>query len=200
MGSMQNMLDIDQIVIDFLGFIFHENSPRNLSSEELLSIPTKAKKVLVTRDMSAEKLTALAQRNKIQWLQLHGNESIETCTAYKKLGFMLIKNIAIGKPSDFNKAIDFQEIVDFLLFDTVSIQGGGSGQKFDWNWLNYYQGKTKYFLSGGISPKDAKAICALKHPALVGIDLNSHFETNPGQKNTSDLIQFTDEIRHNQTA
>lgn len=200
MGSSENMRATDQLEIDFLGFIFHADSPRNLTDEKLLSITTKAEKVLVTRDMAAEKLIALAKRNAIQWLQLHGNESIENCIEYKRLGFRLIKNIAIGKASDFDKAICFQEIVDSLLFDTSSQRGGGSGQQFDWKWLKNYSGKTKFFLSGGISPEHAKAISKLYHPALAGIDLNSRFEISPGQKNITSLKQFLDELQYNEPA
>lgn len=200
MGSLKNMHALDQLGIDFLGFIFHENSPRNLTDEKLLSIPTKAEKVLVTRDMPVEELIALAKRNAIQWLQLHGDESIETCFEYKRLGFMLIKNIAIGKPSDFDKAILFQETADFLLFDTATAKGGGSGQQFDWKWLKNYSEKTKFFLSGGISPDHSNAISQLEHPALAGIDLNSRFETSPGQKNISSLKQFLDELQYNKSA
>ncbi len=91
-GFSKKLQQIDQLGVDFLGFIFfHEKSPRHLQNEDLLSIPTKAKKVLVTRDMAVEKLVELAQRNKIKWLQLHGNESIEDCIEYKKHDFMLIK-------------------------------------------------------------------------------------------------------------
>lgn len=197
MGSAKNMLQIDQLGVDFLGFIFHEKSPRHMQNEDLLSIPTKAKKVLVTRDMAVEKLIELAQRNKINWLQLHGNESLDDCIEYKKHDFMLIKNMAINQASDFNNAIDFMEITDFLLFDTASPQGGGTGQQFDWSWLNNYREKTKFFLSGGISPSDAKAISELKHPSLAGIDLNSRFETKPGYKNISHLKHFIDELQHN---
>ncbi len=88
---------------------------------------------------------------------------------------MLIKNIAIGQACDFSNTLDFQDIPDYLVFDTASKQGGGSGQRFDWTWLHHYRGKTKFFLSGGISPEDAHAISALNHPAFAGIDLNSRF-------------------------
>lgn len=197
MGSAKKLQQIDQLGVDFLGFIFHEKSPRHLQNEDLLSIPTKAKKVLVTRDMAVEKLVELAQRNKIKWLQLHGNESIEDCIEYKKHDFMLIKNMAISQASDFKNAIDFMEITDFLLFDTASPKGGGTGQRFDWSWLNNYRETTKFFLSGGIAPDDAKAISELKHPALAGIDLNSRFETKPGHKNIILLKHFIDELQHN---
>lgn len=200
MGSTKNMLAVDLLDIDFLGYIFHKESPRNLTDETLLTIPTKAEKVLVTRNMPVEKLIELAQRFSINWLQLHGDESIATCSKYKQLGFKLLKNIAISKPSDFNKAMLYERLVDFLLFDTASVKGGGSGQQFDWNWLENYLGKTKFFLSGGISPQHVKTINALQHPALAGIDLNSRFEITPGQKNISSLKQFLDELRHNKPA
>lgn len=45
-------------------------------------------------------------------------------------------------------------------------------------------------LGGGIGPEDADAIAALRHPQLVGIDLNSRFELSPGIKDIGLLNAF----------
>ncbi|MDA3942425.1 MAG: phosphoribosylanthranilate isomerase [Bacteroidetes bacterium] len=195
MGSLQNMQNIDQLGVDYLGFIIHEASPRHLKDTQLLRVPTKAEKVLITKNMQQERLSFLAKKHAIKWLQLHGNESVKTCTHYKNQGFQLIKTISISTEDDFQTATSYREVVDFLLFDTASKLGGGSGIPFNWQWLKHYISTTGFFLSGGISVEDASIIREIGHPGMVGIDLNSRFEIKPGLKNISTLKKFIHDIK-----
>ena len=53
-----------------------------------------------------------------------------------------------------------------------------------------------FFLSGGITPDDAKAILEMRYKNLYAIDINSRFETEPGMKDP-DLVQsFIKRIRN----
>jgi phosphoribosylanthranilate isomerase len=81
--------------------------------------------------------------------------------------------------------------------DTKSKAYGGAGRKFDWSLLKAIDKKTpkKYFLAGGIHPNDAKAIKALQLKNIIGLDLNSQFESSPGLKNVEELKTFLVELR-----
>ena len=52
-----------------------------------------------------------------------------------------------------------------------------------------------FFLSGGISLKDATALKQLGHPSLYAIDVNSGFEMEPGLKDARLLEAFIKELR-----
>lgn len=67
---------------------------------------------------------------------------------------------------------------------------GGSGQQFDWQVLDEYDGDVPFLLSGGIGPEDASRILSFHHPRSVGIDLNSRFEIEPGLKDVEKLKEF----------
>jgi phosphoribosylanthranilate isomerase len=45
-------------------------------------------------------------------------------------------------------------------------------------------------LSGGISKNDSEEIMKFKHPAFLGIDINSGFELEPGLKNIKEIKEF----------
>ena len=85
--------------------------------------------------------------------------------------------------------------VDYFLFDTKCKTVGGSGQQFDWQVLDEYDGDVPFLLSGGIGPEDVSRVRSFRHPKCVGIDLNSRFETEPGVKDVEKLRKFLNEIK-----
>ena len=54
---------------------------------------------------------------------------------------------------------------------------------------------TPFLLSGGINPYSVKAIREFHHPKLAGIDINSRFETAPGNKDVERIGKFLQAIR-----
>ena len=67
---------------------------------------------------------------------------------------------------------------------------GGTGKQFDWNILTKAKIEKPFFLSGGIGVEDAGRLKAFKHPDFFGVDVNSRFETEPGVKDMSKVLQF----------
>ena len=59
---------------------------------------------------------------------------------------------------------------------------------------------TPFLLSGGINPYSVKAIREFHHPKLAGIDINSRFETAPGNKDVERIGKFLQAIRTGETA
>ena len=88
----------------------------------------------------------------------------------------------------------YEDCVDAFVFDTKCTCVGGSGKQFDWSVLDGYDGEKPFLLSGGIGPDDAARIRDFKHPKMMGIDLNSRFETEPGMKNVELLKQFLTQL------
>jgi phosphoribosylanthranilate isomerase len=75
---------------------------------------------------------------------------------------------------------------------------GGSGVKFNWQVLTRFTYAKPFFLSGGITPDDGDSIAAIKHPSLLGFDINSGFEISPGLKDVFKVSEFIKVIKTKQ--
>lgn len=109
-----------------------------------------------------------------------------------------MKVFSVSDTADIVNTAEYEAVSKYFLFDTKTLQHGGSGVKFDWHILDAYKGQTPFFLSGGISHADAEAIVSIKHPMFYGLDLNSKFEIEPGLKDIDLLKNFIKEIRYEQ--
>ena len=184
----------DQLQVDYLGLIFHRASPRYAGGLRLNSVKLKAKLTGVFVDSPADEILSIAGKFGLSAVQLHGGQDIETCLRLKQNKLEVIR---VFHPLDegFGITADFAHCSDYFLFDSGKRGSGGSGAKFDWQMLSGYQGKTPFFLSGGIGPEDAESILQIRHPAFAGIDLNSRFELSPGIKNMDIIKTFLKQLR-----
>jgi phosphoribosylanthranilate isomerase len=84
------------------------------------------------------------------------------------------------------------------LFDSKSSAFGGTGQTFDWEKLREYPFDKPYFLSGGLSLDNLNEAIGFKDDRLIGLDLNSKFEIEPGLKDIEKLKLALKIIRNEQ--
>jgi phosphoribosylanthranilate isomerase len=176
--------------VDFMGFIFYPPSVRFVSdSREVMDAVRQCKKtkVGVFVNETVENMLQKAELYRLDYLQLHGAESPDTCSLLRAAGYGVIKTFAVGATAGFENVNTYRGCVDYLLFDTKTAGYGGSGQRFDWSLLNAYNGDIPFLLSGGLSPDSVQDIRHFRHPQFAGIDLNSGFEISPGIKNIDDL-------------
>lgn len=198
MREPENILAVASLTPMLMGFIFHEESPRNalsLNPDAVRSLPPFIRPVGVFVDKTEEYITSMCTRYGIKIVQLHGSESPEQCLRLKQCGYIVFKAFGIENDTDFDNASLYEGTVDMFLFDTQSASHGGSGKKFDWSSLESYNLDTPYLLSGGIGPDDVDAIVKAVRPGMAGIDINSRFETSPGIKDINKLINFILSLR-----
>lgn len=196
----ENIIELSQLPIDFMGMIFYEKSARyvdELTLSDLDILPNQIKRVGVFVNAEADFILNKVNQYGLNIVQLHGHESPEFCRNLSKT-IPIIKAFSIENTSDIQNTKEYEGLCEYFLFDTKTPQYGGSGQKFDWNILNEYKGATPFLLSGGISVDDADSIRSIDHPLFKGIDLNSKFEIKPGEKNIKQLEQFIKEIQYEQ--
>jgi phosphoribosylanthranilate isomerase len=197
-GNIRQVASID---INWIGFIFYKKSPRFLFLDykevdnELPSTRRQPERVGVFVNASVEEMIETALQYKLDYLQLHGNESPAVCHTLYKRGYSLIKAFSVATEKDLIQTKAYEDKVEYFLFDTKCEGYGGSGKRFDWAVLSSYTGKTPFLLSGGITPGSIEDIRQFRHPRLYGIDLNSGFETEPGLKNIDKINSFVKEIR-----
>lgn len=193
--------------IDFLGFIFYKKSPRfvlnYLTLEEIKSTNHHGK-VGVFVNENLEKIVEIAEKAKLNFIQLHGDESEKFIIELREKfnpEIAIIKVIRVGNETsnEIQKTINNQpSIVNYLLFDTDSKAFGGTGKLFDWNILNDLKIDKPYFLSGGISEENINQLAIIKNQPFA-LDINSKFEIEAGNKNLEKIKKFVDELSREAT-
>lgn len=193
---MRDRENIEQILTlkpDMLGFIFYPKSQRYVDKSTAINkiaYPDDLVKVGVFVDAEIHEIEEKVRDYNLQAVQLHGHETADFCRSLQKQGLLVIKAFPIDEHVDFQSLAAYQDVVDYFLFDTKTDVYGGSGLQFNWNLLNQYQGEKPFIISGGIAVDDAVKINALEHPKLMGVDLNSRFETAPAYKDFELVRQF----------
>ncbi|TWP31433.1 phosphoribosylanthranilate isomerase [Apibacter muscae] len=204
MKHPENIQQLIQLPIDFMGLIFYSKSPRyvvELNPKHLSNLPSNIKKVGVFVNAELQEVENRVKEYFLDYVQLHGKETVEYIKELriKIPNLRIIKAFSIAEIEDIEKTEEYEEVCDYLLFDTKTPQHGGSGKKFDWTILNNYKGETPFFLSGGISLEDTEEIQKIQHKKLYALDLNSKFELKPGLKDIKQLDKFLNKIkRYNQ--
>jgi phosphoribosylanthranilate isomerase len=190
-----NISEINNLNPDFMGFIFWQNSKR-FFNEKTIDISNTIKKVGVFVNQDYDLIINKINQFNLDFVQLHGNESSEFCNKIKA-HCKVIKVFNIGKEFDFKKLNLFEKVCDYFLFDTKGDSYGGNGIKFDWKILKKYNSKKPFLLSGGIDIidfPDVLNIEKLKIP-LLGIDINSKFETKPGLKDYKKVNELINKMK-----
>ena len=211
MRDSENIRQVAALGVDWIGMVFWDQSPRNVTMIQSPAgiIPDRSsvqnapcemydfKRVGVFVDEMAQNIITRVVNFQLDLVQLHGHETPtlirnlrRTLATDIRPGIQFIKAISVESRDDIATYKEYEDSVDYFLFDTKCPTAGGSGEQFDWSILDAYDGDKPFLLSGGIGPDDADRIHAFNHPKCVGIDLNSRFETGPGMKDVEALARF----------
>ncbi len=174
----------------FIGFVFYPPSPRNIdidtAKELALTLPTGVRSVGLFVDPTDEELSNVLGYAPIDIIQLHGSESLERVTQIKqKYALPIIKAFPVNNIKDIEKSKPYENIVDWLLFDSKT---GGSGQSFDWSLLKGFEFSKPWMLSGGLTPENIGQAIEILSPNAV--DVSSGVESSRGVKCPSKVEEF----------
>ena len=211
MRDADNIRDISALGVDMIGLIFYPPSPRYVQqfSSGAGIIPDYAPdmgktplRVGVFVDDMPQNIVTRVYNYKLDYIQLHGNEPRETLENLRATivpdinpNIKIIKAISVSSAEDIKKYKEYVGAADLFLFDTKCKTVGGSGEQFDWQVLQAYDGDVPFLLSGGIGPDDVERIRNFHHPKCIGIDLNSKFEIEPALKDVEKLKQFLVKVK-----
>lgn len=201
-GMHHNTLEVASLEPDYLGFIFWEGSARQYIPDRLPPLPSGTTAVGVFVDAPLEDVVDKVRSLGLGAVQLHGKESPRYCLDLGKrlkqtaLEAKCIKAFPVGSTFDFTALQPYLGAVDYFLFDTKGVLPGGNGRTFDWTLLGAYPFEQPFFLSGGIGEAHCgKLLDFVRSPQsrhCHAIDVNSAFETRPGEKDTGALRRFLD--------
>ncbi|HEU4555947.1 MAG TPA: phosphoribosylanthranilate isomerase [Chitinophaga sp.] len=195
----QDLQALVQYGVDYAGFIFYGKSPRCVTGKldaATVRNTTGIKKVGVYVEEDAAVIQQHIAAYGLDMVQVHGNITPAQCAVLKDMA-TLVKVFHIGADVSWRQVEEFIPVSDYFLFDTAAAGKayGGTGQQFNWELLKSYPFTRPFFLSGGIGPGDAAQLAALQLPGLFAVDVNSRFETAPGEKDMDKVQAFVKALR-----
>ncbi|NCT73532.1 MAG: phosphoribosylanthranilate isomerase [Chitinophagaceae bacterium] len=194
---------LDDMGVDFAGFIFYPKSPRymaqKISPQKMRQIRGRIAKVGVFVNAPYEELMRTVEDYRLDMVQLHGDESAFFCE--KVANYVTV--IKAFRLSD-NDPIEwitrpYHDSTDMFMFDTMGAGYGGTGKKFDWTVLREAQLDKLFFLSGGIEPGDEDTLrdfaAEEAGKRLFSVDINSRFEVSAGVKDMTRVAEFVQKLK-----
>ena len=181
---------------DFIGFVFNENSPRNIdlnAAEKLVKIiPQNVDRVAVVVDVEMVFLEQIIAKISPNYIQFHGNEAIEFLEKFRQKfpQIKIIKAFKIAAKEDLQRVQDFKNIADLFLFDG---KNPGGGLAFDWNILREFNCAKSWFLAGGLNINNIKE--ALEKTGAPMVDISSGIEEIRGEKSPKLIKQLMEELK-----
>jgi phosphoribosylanthranilate isomerase len=178
--NLEDLFLVDKFGPDFVGFVMYPPSPRYTGERlsELLSTPTKAKKVVVFVNPTYEEIKKALNLG-AEFIQLHGDEDLSFA---KKIGMeRVIKAFRVRDDFRLEVLKPFAQAFALILDAYDEKAFGGTGKIFNWE-IAKEAVKMGYriFLAGGLNPENVAL--AVKEVNPFGVDLASGLELYPGKK------------------
>ncbi len=189
---------------DYVGFVFYEPSPRNVSTQVAHGLATlargRAKIVALVVDAEDELIDRINAEVTPDFFQAHGSETAERIAAiHARTGVPVIKAIKVKDAADIEASAAFTDAACMVLFDAKAAETlanalpGGNGIAFDWDLLQSGGLGGSFMLSGGLEAGNvAKAITVTGAPA---VDVSSGVESAPGVKDAAAIVKFIETVR-----
>ena len=186
----------------FVGFVFYDQSPRNVTAAEAAklceAVPKTIFKVGVFVNPNDQTLDAVLSNIKLDYIQLHGNESVDRISDIKaRSGVRIIKAVSVSEQKDILSATKFTGVADWVLFDAKppatlkEALPGGNAISFDWNMLSIKSAISPalpWILSGGLDINNLKEAVGIS--GANAVDVSSGVESAYGKKNPYLIREF----------
>jgi phosphoribosylanthranilate isomerase len=210
--GMTNLEDAEVAVeagADAVGFVFYEQSPRNIDPAAArniaVNLPQKLEKVGVFVNRSIEEVQQLVEQVGLSAVQFYPGRSSGTVTellALKKNRAEL-KLIVVCPADELSQgglliSEDLRKALYALMFDSgTGTQPGGTGKRFDWNEargvLQVMSVTVPVIVAGGLNPTNVAEAISLFQP--YGVDVASGVERQPGKKDPEKVRAFVKAVR-----
>lgn len=181
----------------YVGFVFFDRSPRNLSPEAAReaawAAPMGVAKVALTVDASDAALDAILDKVPLDMLQLHGRESPERVAEVRaRFGLPVMKAVGVAEAADLARITEYEAVADQILIDAKPPKGaalpGGNGIPFDWRLIAGRRWDKPWMLAGGLDA--ANVAEAIRLTGATQVDVSSAVESAPGVKDEGLIRAF----------
>jgi phosphoribosylanthranilate isomerase len=216
--NLEDALVAVQAGADAIGFVFHEESPRNISVEAardiVAKLPPGIEKVGVFTSKSVEHAVEIGRHAGFGAIQLYllsvmkeaGSQNVgvrTTGTSGLRVYLAMPITVFLNGDSAARNIKGFATerpvgLVDTLFLDSGTIrEPGGTGRTFDWNEaapavekLSQHQ---KIVIAGGLTPENVGNAIEILKP--WGVDVVSGVEARPGKKDPEKVRAFVNAVR-----
>ena len=192
---------ISDLNVDYVGLVFFEKSPRNISIEKAKSIVkylnNSTKTVALTVNATDQFLRNVVTNLSPDYIQLHGKESPYRCFEIKKMfKIKIIKAISAKSTKNLNFEINkYKFVTDKIIIDSPKDHlPGGNGKTFNWKILKKGKKKIDWLLAGGINLSNVSK--AIKITKTKGLDISSGVEISKGVKSPRLIRSFVNKCRN----
>lgn len=185
---------------DFIGLVFYDSSPRNVSIEVAkylcTQIPDKTEIVGLFVNPNDQTLQEVLNEVPLTMIQLHGGERPSRVAEIKEtFKLPIIKALPIENMNDLENTNDYEGVADWFLFDAKPEElPGGNGVTFDWGLMKDFESDTPWMLAGGLTPENVND--ALKMTNAPCVDVSSGVESVAGVKDIAKIQAFISAVKH----
>ncbi len=180
MTNLEDCLIAVDLGVDFIGFVFYEESRRYIT-------PESARTIVARLDGNIQTVGVFVDETEDQTKEL-----MEFC----KLDLAQVYNAKSGPDRIPVYRIDdsIPDVADdgLILFDSYSEGFGGSGTSFDLGLLKNHDALGRAFIAGGVNVENIGSIMALKP---FGVDFVSSVEIFKGKKDLLKMSYLVNKIR-----
>ena len=190
-----------QLGANFIGFVLVQKSKRFVDLKKLGSLTMMVRKpsssVALLADPSDDFLERLLLACKVDYIQLHGEESPKRVDQIARItNIPLIKAIGVEKESDLINIRNYENSVDYILLDSKAKENGhlkgGRGISFNWNIIRGFNFSKPWFLAGGLDANNV--IDAIEITGAKMLDVSTGVENEPGKKSFEKMKKFIGRI------
>jgi len=184
---------------DYIGFNFYKNSPRKISpklaAQIIGKLPSFTQPVGVFVNEEVKVVKRIAEKCRLNLVQLHGEETLEYCRELQvqSARLKIIKAFRIKDKENLEEMEKYG--VDYYLLDSyVPGVEGGTGEIFNWDLaVEAKQFGKPVFLAGGLTPDNVTQAIEKVNP--YGVDVASGVERTPRRKDYDLMREFITRIR-----
>jgi len=175
---------------DALGFMFYEQSPRNVSIASVAKIarelPPFVSLVGVFVDPTEEVIAQAQGECGLDALQFHGQESTAFCERFAH--HRIIKSFRIQNAESL-RGLPAYRTAAWLLDSHVPGQLGGTGTRFNWDLASEARKLGRpIILAGGLTARNVAE--AIRKVQPYAVDVSTGVESAPGRKDPDKLREF----------
>ena len=189
--------------VNMIGFVFHHDSPRNISIKNASNLVKLFKNQIeivgLVVDPSDDLLDQIIDKVGIRKIQFHGDETPERIFNLKeRYDISSIKAIPVSNNISVSDIDEFHKVSDYILFDAPPMSStnrpGGNGVPFDWDLVMKLNIVKPWILSGGLNIDNVTEAISITKANFV--DVSSGVEDSLGVKNNDLITKFVYNARN----
>jgi phosphoribosylanthranilate isomerase len=218
MTNLEDALTAVEAGADAVGFVFYQNSPRNISVEAAREIvgklPEGVEKVGVFAGETAETVREVAEKAELTVAQIYPDFGNRLTVPSDRFFERALSRVIVAVPASqlwheesdnpdvimgFRVSNRFRDRIAAVLLDSgTSDRPGGTGKKFDWPSMvpmADLMGRLglRLIVAGGLIPGNVGDAMRVLTP--WGVDVASGVEAHPGKKDPEKVRAFVEAVR-----